>query len=255
MAIMLNKMSALCDKIERRLGTKPLTLPEDIAKDKWPDIIVNDSIDTFSRYFPNKISIILTSDMRKKGWYYIDSALPTDVEIIGIQDINWQELRSNSANGVSPLDYGYYDILSTAGTVSIGDIMQLQTIANYQSLANLGIYMEVELPNKVRFKTMANTDYVVDNFPLAIFVKHAPNLMTISQTMMETFEKLALADVATAIYEYLKYYDGVDTVFANTDFKLASIEDKARTREEIVQKLEDGYVNPANTGQPIIICQ
>ena len=41
---MINKMSDLCDKIERRLGTKPLTLPEAVAKDAWPDIIIHESI-------------------------------------------------------------------------------------------------------------------------------------------------------------------------------------------------------------------
>ena len=30
-----NKMNILLNKIERRLGTKPLMLPDDISKDKW----------------------------------------------------------------------------------------------------------------------------------------------------------------------------------------------------------------------------
>ena len=33
----LNKMNNLLNKIERRLGTKPLMLPDDICKDKWVD--------------------------------------------------------------------------------------------------------------------------------------------------------------------------------------------------------------------------
>ena len=34
--------------------------------------------------------------------------------------------------------------------------------------------------------------------------------MTISPTIMETFEKLAMADVGVYLYEYLKYYDDLD---------------------------------------------
>ena len=34
-----NNMTLLLNKIERRLGTKPLNLPEEIQKDKWADII------------------------------------------------------------------------------------------------------------------------------------------------------------------------------------------------------------------------
>ena len=255
MAIMLNRMSDLCDKIERRLGTKPLTLPKDISKDAWPDIIIHDSIDTFSRYFPRKITIVLTQDMKKDGWYYIDAKLPDNIEIIGIQDIDWDSFSSDAFDSQCYSGYGYYDNICTNGLISTGDIMQLQCVANYRSLYNNGIYLEEDPPNKVRFKTATHMDITVNNFPLNIFVKHSPNLMTISPTMMETFEKLAMADVASAIYEYLKYYDGTETVFANVDFKLDSIADKARMREDVIQELKDAYVNPANTGQPCIICQ
>ncbi len=252
---MINKMSELCDKIERRLGTKPLTLPNEIAKDTWPDIIIHDSIDTFSRYFPRKITIQLTADMKKNGWYYIDSKLPDNIEIIGIQDIDWASFAQDTLGASQYAGYGYYDNMATTGLIGAGDIMQLQGVANLESFYNNGIFLEEELPNKVRFKTTNNVVVNVDNYPLNIFVKHAPNLMTISQTMMETFEKLAMADVATAIFEYLKYYENVDTIFANVNFKLDSIEDKAKMREDVVQELKDAYVNPANTGQPIIICQ
>lgn len=252
---MINKMSELCDKIERRLGTKPLTLPEPICKDNWPDIITHDSIDTFSRYFPRKITIKLTADMKKDGWYYVDKNLPDNVEIIGIQDIDWASFAADSLGTGQYPGYGYYDTLSLNGLIGCGDIMNLQCVANYGSMYNNGIYLEEEPPNKVRFKTSTGAYVNVDEYPLNIFIKHAPNLMTISPTMMETFEKLAMADVASAIYEYLKYYDGTDTVFVNVDFKLDSIAEKARMREDIVNELKDAYVNPANTGQPCIICQ
>ncbi len=252
---MINKMSNLCDKIERRLGTKPLTLPKEIDKDTWPDIIVKDSLDTFSRYFPRKFTIILTPEMYKNGWYYIDSVLPDNIEILGVKDINWSEFANDALSSAQYDGYGYYDHLATNGLIGTGDIMQLQTIANYESMYNNGIYLEEDLPNRIRFKTSTNASINVNRYPLDIFIKHAPNLMTISQTMMETFEKLAIADVASAIYEYMKYYEGVDTVFANVDFKLDAIADKARTRDDVIQELKDAYVNPANTGQPCIICQ
>ena len=40
-----NNMSRLLDKIENRLGTKILDLPDHLKKDKWADqVIVNDII-------------------------------------------------------------------------------------------------------------------------------------------------------------------------------------------------------------------
>ena len=44
MAGYANNMSKLLDKIEWRLGTKPLNLPEDISKDKWADVIKEDTL-------------------------------------------------------------------------------------------------------------------------------------------------------------------------------------------------------------------
>ena len=54
-----NDMTALLDKIERRLGLIPLSphLPEGMQKSDWAKIIETDSIITFSRYFPNRFKI------------------------------------------------------------------------------------------------------------------------------------------------------------------------------------------------------
>ena len=36
----MNKMNLLLNKIERRLGTKPLMLPKEINKDTWVDEVI-----------------------------------------------------------------------------------------------------------------------------------------------------------------------------------------------------------------------
>ena len=50
----------------------------------------------------------------------------------------------------------------------------------------------------------------------------------------------------------LKYYDGLETVYANIDMKLADLENKASKRDEIVQKLDDAHVSAANANQPLM---
>ena len=81
-----NKMSKLLDKIERRLGTKMLNLPDELSKDSWAnEVIANETLDTFSRFFPNELKVILDKSMRiGKGWYIIDSVVPDGVEILGV---------------------------------------------------------------------------------------------------------------------------------------------------------------------------
>jgi hypothetical protein len=77
--------------------------------------------------------------------------------------------------------------------------------------------------------------------------------MTIPPSQMETFEELAVSDVATFLYEQLKMYDNLETTFSNIDLKLASLEEKARQREQIKEKLENSYVSAANRNQPIML--
>ena len=88
--------------------------------------------------------------------------------------------------------------------------------------------------------------------PINLYVNHAPNLMTIEPTKMEIFEELATADVAKFLYNSLKGYEGVDSIFATTDLKLSDIQSIGDRRDEIVEKLKEAYVSPSNKNQPIM---
>src|SRR5574343_594836 len=216
----MNRMNLLLSKIERRLGTKPLMLPEDINKDKWVDeVIIPDTIATFSRYFPHMVRIQVDSspENRKDGYYIIDTDLLGGVDILGVKDIAWDVYGNDGLAQQSGI--GMYDYLGAYNNYTIDDLTS-------------GLPM----------------------IPIDIFVNHPSNLSTIPPTQMETFEKLALADVASFLVSYLQHYDGLETVFANVDLKLSSLEKYADRRDEIVQILDDAHVNPANKNQPIMYC-
>ena len=63
----MNRMEQLLNKIERRLGTKMLNLPPELAKDSWAEVIDEDSLSTFSRYFPNDILYMLETETIDNG--------------------------------------------------------------------------------------------------------------------------------------------------------------------------------------------
>ena len=242
----VNKMNVLLDKIERHLGVKPLNLPDDISKSVWAkDVIAVDSLDTFSRYFPNSMRITLdVSQMKMNKWFVIDEYIPDNIEILGVRDIDWTNF--------SATNFGTYDIIG--GTYSIDDIASLQMRADHMSLFNYQFFVNFMPPNQVKISTNSGTlsDNAIYKVPIEIFIKHATNLMTIPPTMMETFEKLAEADVARFLYENLKYYEGLETVYANIDMKLSDLQDKASKREEIEQLLDESHVSAANKNQPLM---
>ena len=251
----MNKMSLLLDKIERRLGTRPLNLPEHLTKDKWADVIDKDSLVTFSRYFPHQITTILDKSCKVAGgWYIIDQYIPDDVEILGIRDINWPSLSQDALAQHEAQGYGIYSVLPT--DYSYDDIAAIQMRADLTSIFLNQIFVDFRPPNKVKLNSVYDTDVSkgIKSYPIDVFVKHSSNLMTIPPTMMETFEKLAQADVASFLFEELKYFDGVDTVYATTDLKLSRLEEEAGKRDDIVEKLDEAHVSAANKNQPLILC-
>lgn len=249
-----NRMTTLLGKIERRLGTNQLNLPDYLQKDKWAEeVIANETLDTFSRYFPNAVNITLDKSMlNREGYYLIDELFEENVEIIGVRDIDWSLFGQPARRRHDGYGYGYYDFL--ANNYGFDDIMLIQARADQLSAFNNNIFVDFVPPNKVRFQTVTGADITrsIDHVPIVILIKHAPNLMTIPPTMMETFEKLAVADVARFLYENLKFFDGLETVHATIDLKMSDLENVASTRDDIVEKLDEAHVSAANKNQPMI---
>lgn len=248
-----NQMTKLVNKIERRLGTRLLNLPDEMSKDYWPTIIKEDSLPTFSRYFPYKFPYYINENTpRKDGFYLIDESIVDGVEIIGVKDVDWQTFSNDSL--LQQASSGYY--WPVMNNYSVDDVALAQIQLDTMSLFNKGYFVEWIPPNRLKVRNSMGADVgtALSNFKIEIYIKHR-DLLTINPTKMETFESLAIADVATYLYNELKYYDGLETVFANTDMKLSDIQDKANNRENIIEKLESSYVSAANADQPMIICQ
>lgn len=248
-----NKMNDLLDKIERRLGTRALNLPDYLCKDKWAEVIDKDTLTTFSRYYPNSMHIQLDLSQRKRdGYYVLDEYIPDGVEILGVRDIDWSLFSRDSLRLQEAQGYGTYDFMTN--NYGLDDIALLQMRADQLSLFNNQIFIDYKAPNMIKLSCVTGADVTrgMKSFPIELLIKHAPNLMTIPPTMMETFERLATADVAIFLYEELKYFDGLETVYANMELKLQDLEQKASTRDEIVQYLDDTHVSAANSKQPLM---
>ena len=250
----MNKMTSLINKIERRLGTKILNLPKELSKDEWVNVIKEDTIPTFSRYLPNSIKVLInTREMDDEGYSWVDTNLPDSIRVLGIRDIDWHSFGVINGGGRTPAGFGIYDMFSSQ--YGLDEIGLLQMNADISSLYNTTIYPEFKYPNKVRFKTAAGTaaiNFQYDTVPLTLLIEHSLDLSTVAPTKMEIFENLATADVASFLYENLKYFDNLETVFANVDIKIDYLKDRADRREEIINELKDGYVSAANSNQPLM---
>jgi len=249
-----NNMTKLLNKIERRLGTRPLNLPEHLQKDKWVEVIKEETIVTFSRYFPFELKYHITPQTpMKDGWYLLDEDVLDGVTILGVRDIAWDDFANSSVIRQQASGYGLYDIFSNSA--GIADIALYQMQADIVSLYNTTIVPNFEPPNMLRLEnaTGANLGTTYKDFNVYLLIQHNDSLTTISPTQMETFEDLAVCDVARFLYQELKLFEGLETVYANIDLKLTDLQDMAMKRDDVINYIKDSYVSAANKHQPYIL--
>ena len=256
MAGFSNNMTNVLNKIERKLGTKPLNLPDYLKKERWADeVIIPETLVTYSRYFPHQFIYHIDGNTKQKnGYYYLDEDLIGDTKILGIRDLNWQNYGQDGVFNQLSAGYGIYDYYS--GSYGFEDLIMMQMRADHLSAYNNGIYIDFIPPNKFKLENAVSSKIsIMTTFDIIVLIEHSKSLTTISPTQMETFEDLAIADVASYLYENLKYYDNLQTVYATIDLKLSEFADKASKRDDIINNIKEGYVSAANKNQPLIICQ
>lgn len=261
MATLTNDMTKLLRKLEKRLGLIPLEphFPEFAKKDKWADIIMEDTIVTFSRYYPHRFPMVINDDTcyKKKEdgttYYYIKDEVLEGLELLGVMDIDWtNHTAQNASLGRTSLGGGYYYPSFACPDATLESLLTLQFSADIASLYNRGIYIDFQYPNRFALKGLGNVDYDLKSFVIVLLVQHC-SLATISPTKMEIFEELAQADVANFLYENLKYYEGFETAYINIDLKLSELQDEGNKRENVIEKLKESYVSTSNDNIPYIM--
>lgn len=249
-----NKMTDLVNKIEGRLGLRNVPMPDEYTKDKWAsEIIVPDTLEAFSRYFPRKIKYHVDSNTPyKNGWYYIDEkTLGPNIEIMGILDIDW----SSVSNRITTGGYGTIDPYIITQNVDPLALAGAQLNADINSFINSGIYLVPDGVNKFRLESCIgqNIQGLFREFDIFVIISHNPSLNTIEPTKMTIFEDLAQADVSTYLYNELIHYEDLETAYATLSLKLDALSNEMSKRENIIEKLETSYVSAANPSMPMIV--
>lgn len=250
-----NQMTLLLNRIERQLGLSVLPLPDGLKKDDWAAIISEDTLPTWSQYFPYKITEIIYPEWEKDGWLFIDKNLPEGTRILGIQDVAWEAYRSRSDGSYDAYGIMRYAVDYMSREYALDDVFMTQAGTDLISIfsAGLSCYIEYLPPNKCKLVSVnGNRISRFNPFPLNIFIEHV-SLATISPTMMESFTKLAKCDVATAIYQVLKYYDNMDTTFSTLSLQLDTLQEWANKRDDVIRELDEAHLTTANADQPLIM--
>jgi hypothetical protein len=171
--------------------------------------------------------------------------MPRGLTLISIADINWAQF-SHYATGEMSLGVGIYDYVGN--NFSLDDVGLLQMRADHTSVFCNTIFLQVQRPNRVRFQTVNNRDITkfISIIPVDIMVKNYDDLSTISPGMSEDFDDLACCDIALFLYNQLKFFDGIETVFTNVDLHMDELRDWAGKRADVIQRLRDNNVSASS---------
>lgn len=255
-----NDMSDLLNKIEKRLGLVMLTkhLPDELNKNAWANVIYEDSMVTFSRYFYKKIPFIVNDETcfkikeNKKTVYIIKDEYLGGAKLLGAIDIDWQDTSADNISVGQTAGYGYYVPNYGGMDDTLQSFLTMQSAADTSSLYNNNIYLDFEFPNKLSICRAGNVDINLKSFVVNLLVQHT-SLATISPTKMEIFEELAQADIAKFLFMNLRYFDGLETIYVNIDLKLSELEQEGNKREGIIEEIKNSYVSASNDNIPYIL--
>lgn len=225
-------MTELLNKIKRKLGVIYWNLP-------FPDSdlieIIEDSINTFSRYYPRKHDVILDLQYHcidpKQKKYRIDvGQLPKGTELISVNKTKFNDMYSNFMANEMGTFYSY------------GSIEDMIAGAANQNLVNAEgrcvPTMSFQAPDEIQFFNFYITG--VKTLALECFITHPKNLSTIPMGAEDVLKKLALYDVKIFLYDNLRHYDKIETAYGIIDLK---IDDWASAEQERSEYVEEKLAN------------
>ena len=246
-----NDMTRLLNTIEIRLQLTGLPLPAEVAKNSWADVIMDQSIPTFSQYFGHVITVIVTPDVVKDGYFFLDGHIPQGTKVLGLIDLDFRAYKSLgnmlNRNGV------YIDQWTMMSNPNFVDDIQLaQTGSDIMSLFNLNIFPKLEGHNRIRLESV-NGGLVsrFNPFPVKLMVEH-PGLHTISPTMRETLLKICMVDIADWILSKIKYFESTENGVTSIDLKLDRLQDWSNKREDVLREYMESNNTTANQANPIM---
>jgi hypothetical protein len=225
----------LLGKTKRKLGIFYFKLP--IEDKDLLTIVDEDTIPTYSIYFPQEVKATITESDRvpgKQNTFYIDEKhIGTEVNIVDIELIS-----------------GTYDPMSTAmfRPMSPFDAMNMQMHLDLTSAVADPIAYKFYPPNEIEIiggRVMLGTFYA------NLLVTHNKLLTSIRPSQVDSFTKLAILDTKIFLYQNLKHFDQMETTFGTINLKIDDWANAETEREELISQWNDKYL--ANRSRNIYV--
>lgn len=225
-------INTLLKRIKKRLGIFYFKLP--IDDQDLIDVIHEDSLVTFSTYYPYYLVLPFDTSERNKvpgstyyneGYFINTNLLEKDMKILSVVDVNY----STNLYGVrDQLVFGVSDYMSTIAAL------------NVEAVSNIPIVPRFQPPNKVYFDEPIRQYY--KDYSILLAVTHNKSLASIPPAYEDEFFKLALIDIKIFLYNNLKQFDQIDTTFGQISLKIDDWNNADDDRANLISKWDETYI-------------
>ena len=225
----------LLKKVKRKLGLR--TLPVTYTDDEILDILYEDTLPTFSIYFPTTFTMKIDlahckhapvdTTNRAQRAYFLD--LPYGMTVLEVSDLQYFD---GSISDYYAPQFNYGDSFEIFNT----QIMQ----GMIESMIAVPIVYEFQQPNILIIEEPNGTlpSVVTCTFNIV----HSKDLSTIRYTYLDFITELFCIDCKIAFYEEMKRYNNIDTTFNEIDLKIDDWENAKDKREELLEKWENKFL-------------
>jgi hypothetical protein len=212
--------------IKRNLGSVVQTI--EISDEEIMKVVFDESLKTFSKYFPYVFMLTLSSSDMVPGSenkYYLPNK--DNIQIFGIHKVHFDQ----------SIQYGATVVPMTVNP------FENQILADYTSAVLPRTTFRFEPPNIVNcYPKLLKSDSPI----VEVKAIHPKHLKTIPIGLRDEFLQLALLDVLISIYPIRHRFQSMSTPYGNIEPFFEMVDGAAEKRDALLQKWQDTYLKAAN---------
>ena len=231
----------ILNKVKRKLGVSTFKLP--FNDDELIQILFEDTLPTFSKYFPRYVTLpIDLNNCRTAKYRVADKAkyygrlayhmkdeldkFGSEIIILDIEDVDFYNNDQSDfisyeeqLRGQSP-----YDIVTNSfGRSTVAAMLNVEPIVFFES------------PDVIILDEKGLAQIHGDLIFVTFLIMHSGDLSTINISYIDYLTKIYKLDLQIALYATLKHMDKIDTTFGEIDLKIDDWQDAESRRDELTE--------------------
>lgn len=238
----------LLNKCKRKLGIKTFPLP--MNDDELLEILYEDTLPTFSKFYPRYTTLKMNlNDLEPAEYvtdnlpaiqygrraYHIDiSKYGKDLVILDIEDV--KNIGNNYSDYIS-CEVGFqngYDLFTAAAAQNQMESMLIAPVIFFFQAPDILVIDEPGIFNR-------------NVVSITFLLVHAYDLSTVKMTYVDKLSSLFMIDLQISLYPLMKHMDKIDTPFGTIDLKIDSWENAEDKRKDLETDWESNFLSHRQT--------